>query len=111
MQGGHPGDPSRVARLKATGYPNNVVQPRLQLNDPNSPARLTLKWDVTVVRPRGGAKIYIKKGDNPSFLAPNCLQHGVANPSPCVGSRQRLQNGDLKVTVLLLSGDPLCGKH
>jgi uncharacterized repeat protein (TIGR01451 family) len=79
--------------------------------NPDQPARATLKYDTTVVRPKGGAKIYIKKGDNAPVLAPPCLEHGVANPSPCVGSRQRLPNGDLKVTILLLSGDPLCGKH
>jgi uncharacterized repeat protein (TIGR01451 family) len=77
----------------------------------DTPAKTILKYDETVVRPKGGAKIYIKKGDNPPFLAPNCLEHGVANPHPCVGSRKRLPNGDLRVTVLLLSGDPLCSKH
>jgi hypothetical protein len=79
--------------------------------NPDTPAKTILKYDTTVVRPKGGAKIYIKKGNNEPFLAPNCLDHGVANPSPCVGSRKRLANGDLRVTVLLLSGDPLCGKH
>jgi uncharacterized repeat protein (TIGR01451 family) len=79
--------------------------------NPDRPTKTTLRYDQTVVRPKRGAKIYIKKGDNAPFLAQLCLQHGVANPSPCVGSRQRLPNGDLKVTVLLLSGDPLCGKH
>jgi uncharacterized repeat protein (TIGR01451 family) len=77
----------------------------------DAPAKTILKYDTTVVRPKGGAKIYIKKGNNPAFLAQPCLEHGVANPSPCVGARKRLANGDLRVTVLLLSGDPLCGKH
>jgi uncharacterized repeat protein (TIGR01451 family) len=77
----------------------------------NSPPKVVLKYDVTVVRPKGGAKIYIKKGDNPPVLVPPCIQHGVANPHPCVGSRTRLPNGDLRVTILLLSGDPIFGKH
>ena len=79
--------------------------------NPNQPPRLVLKYDVTVVRPKGGAKIYIQKGSETPVLVPLCTEHGVANPSPCIGSRQRLPNGDLRVTVLLLSGDPLCGKH
>jgi hypothetical protein len=79
--------------------------------NPNRPPRLVLKYDVTVVRPKGGAKIYIQKGSETPVVVPLCSQHGVANPSPCVGSRQRLPNGDLRVTILLLSGDPLCGKH
>jgi uncharacterized repeat protein (TIGR01451 family) len=79
--------------------------------DGTLPPRVILKYDVTVVRPKGGAKIYIQEDSQPSVLVPPCIKHGEADPHPCVGSRQRLTNGDLKVTVLLLSGDPLFGKH
>ncbi|MFL5767229.1 MAG: DUF11 domain-containing protein, partial [Actinomycetota bacterium] len=79
--------------------------------DTGLPPKAVLKYDQTVVRPKGGAKIYIKKGDSPPVLVPPCIKHGEAVPHPCVGSRQRLPNGDLKVTILLVSGDPLCGKH
>jgi uncharacterized repeat protein (TIGR01451 family) len=77
----------------------------------NQPPKLVLKYDVTVVRPKGGAKIYVQKPPDPPVLVPLCDEHTVADPHPCVGSRQRLANGDLKVTVLLLSGDPIFGRH
>jgi CSLREA domain-containing protein/uncharacterized repeat protein (TIGR01451 family) len=118
-----PGGPGGVVTLHEEPPPDNfcggddcsgkavLVQIPDGYENSHRPARLVLKYDVTVVRPRGGAKIYIQKGSETPVLVPLCTVHGVANPSPCVGSRQRLSNGDLRVTVLLLSGDPLCGKH
>ena len=118
-----PGGPGGVVSVQEETPPANfcggsdcsgdavVIQIPDGYGDPNAPPRTVLKYDATVVRPKGGAKIYIQKGSETPVLVPPCVQHGVANPSPCVGSRQRLANGDLRVTVLLLSGDPITAKH
>ena len=88
-----------------------VIQIPDGYTDGTVPPKTILKWDQTVVRPKGGAKIYIQKDSQPPVLVPPCIKHGEADPHPCVGSRQRLPNGDLKVTLLLLSGDPITAKH
>jgi uncharacterized repeat protein (TIGR01451 family) len=77
--------------------------------DPSSPPKLRLTYDVTISS--GAARIWVQEGTETPVRVPLCLQHRVANPSPCIGRRTHLPNFDQRVNILLLSGDPIFGKH
>lgn len=44
--------------------------------------------------------VYRSENDGPSQLVPTCAEPDVADPDPCVSSRELLESGDLQLTVL-----------
>jgi hypothetical protein len=76
-----------------------------------NPPKLKLIYDKTAAGAGEDATIWIKKGTDDPQIVPECDIDGVAKPHPCHGPAHVRRNGDVRYTVYLLSGDPLCGKH
>jgi hypothetical protein len=95
------------------------LSPFAGYNDPKKPPSLVLRFDKTVVVHGKVVTVYGQKTpDGPTFVIPACAgshhdnlvsRSTAANPSPCVKSKSIANDGDLVITVLVLSGDPKIG--
>lgn len=85
-----------------------VIVPPGYIN-PADPIVIVMTYDVSIVNPDARiAQVVIKpeEGDDTPEELPWCDAEGVAIPSPCVDSQTTLENGDVEVTILMISGDP-----
>ena len=74
-----------------------------------SPARLKITWDKTVAGKGTKSKLYVQKAvGGPITRVPTCenTKKHIADPSPCIHEKEKLENGDIRFEIVLLSGDP-----
>jgi|GEM_PF-2507160 conserved repeat domain len=74
-----------------------------------APARLKVTWDKTVAGKGTKSKIYVQKEvGGPITRVPTCenTEKHIADPSPCIHKKEKLENGDIRFEIVLLSGDP-----
>lgn len=104
----HPERLPECAVLPCVGDTLEVIVPPGYTN-PSSPIVIVMTYDVSIVPSEGTiAMVVIKpeEGDTSPDSVPPCSVAEVAFPTPCVDSQTTLANGDVEVTILMISGDP-----
>ena len=94
---------------QVTEYSIECADPENCYNDVFNPPKVILRYR-TPGTSTSAEMYYLKLGD--SFRIRDCFKKGIANPLPCVHSRNRLGFGtnDLQVQVLVTAEDPILGK-
>lgn len=73
-----------------------------------NPPVLTITWDKTDAGRGDNSAIFVQKEDGSISRVLRCR---VSRTSPCILSLKRVVNGDLRLRLLVLSGDPKFGKR
>lgn len=96
--GGEPCSGKTIFLSPFSGYTN-----------PKAPAVLKITWDKTVAGRGTKSKIYVQKvPGGPITRVPTCdnTEKHIAIPSPCIHEKEKLENGDIRFEILVLSNDP-----
>jgi hypothetical protein len=95
---------------QVTNYSIECLNPENCYNDVFNPPKVILRYR-TPGTSTSAEMYFLKLGE--SFRIRDCSRRGIANPNPCVHSRNRLGFGtnDLQVQVLVTADDPIIGKR